>query len=977
MMHTLSELDALALMSSARMAKPSLLDRYKNKILILAVLLTPLACYGALKAIVNNRNDVSDWLPKSYPETIELRWFRKHFAADQFILVSWDGAELGEAHDGSQDDPRIQKLADALLAQKLPAKAGGGQAFTTVTTARSVLKQLMSPPQELSRKQAIERLKGGLIGGNGKQTVVMATLSADAAANLKYSVSQPKAGLGLKKWPVSPLYKALEEAGISRSEVRLGGPPIDNVAIDHEGEKTLLRLAGLAGLLGISLAYWSLRSVWMTALVFMCGIMSAAVSLAMVPLLGHRMDAILMSMPALIYVLAVSGAVHIINYYRQAALEQGNLDHAVEHAVAHAWRPAILCAVTSGIGLASLLTSDILPIAKFGGFSALGNFTMLIVLFLVLPAAMKRWTWKPPEYLAMLAGKKVAKEGDESEFGAAGWTRFGNFIRRHHAMVLAGSMATIVVLCAGLPRTTTSIDLLKLFSDDAKLLDDYRWFENNLGRIVPMELVVRFPVETQFEAAPENLAAGQKVNRHTFFERMKLVERIEQSVQDRLGPTGDDLIGATMSAATFAPDLGGGESGVGASTYRGVVNKRLLESRKDLESSGFLKVEGPDAGDRAGDELWRISIRVAAFHDVNHGELVNRMRAAVKPVLTARAASVDALEGLSQRRQGQPNGAKVVALRLPESKGAAEDVVAFISSKNVTVQTAAVNLEALSDEQIAKNLGPFDGVVLTGGYGAHDCERLRKASVPILATFESASREVEHDKQVDHGAGEVDVVFTGVIPVVYKAQHALLESLISSTWWSFMTITPLMMFVCRGFAAGAVVMVPNTLPVLVVFGGMGWLGIPVDIGSMMAASIALGVAVDDTIHFLAWYRDDLRALGDRSEAVLCSYRRSANATLQAGLINGLGLSVFATSSFTPTQRFGWLMLTILVAGIVAELIMLPSIMFGPIGRVFDLKKAKRRQPAAEPGSVTLRVDSILSPLDRRRALREHGASLKT
>lgn len=957
------------------MAKPSILDRHKNKILILAMLLTPLACYGALKAIVHSRNDVSDWLPKSYPETRELRWFRDHFAADQFLLASWDGAELGEAADGSQDDPRLQKLADALLEVKLPEKAGGGQAFTTVTTARSVLKQLMSPPQSLTRKEATERLTGGLIGENGTQTVVMATLSPEAALNLKYSVSRPKAGLGLKEWPVSPLYKALDMAGVARSEVRLGGPPIDNISIDEEGEKTLLRLAGLAGLLGIGLAYWSLRSVWMTMLVFMCGILSAAVSLAMVPLLGHRMDAILMSMPALIYVLAVSGAVHIINYYRQAVMEHGSLDHAVEHAVAHAWRPAILCAVTSGIGLASLLTSDILPIAKFGGFSALGNFTMLLVLFLLLPAAMKRWPWTPPELLAMRAGKLAKKQGeDEPEFGAAGWTRFGNFIRRHHAAVLSMCMVTIVVLCAGLPRTTTSIDLLKLFSDDARVLDDYRWYEENVGRIVPMELVVRFPRETQFEAAPEGMAPGQKVGRHTFFERLKLVERIEKNIVRKLGKEGDDLIGDTMSAATFAPDLGGDEAGVGANTYRGVANKRLLASRADLETSGFLRVEGPQAGERAGDELWRISVRVAAFHSINHGELVDRMRKAVEPVLTARAASVDALEGLAQRRQGQPNGAKVAALRLPEAKGATDDVVAFISSKNVTAQSAAVNLDGLSDEQITRNFAPFDGVVLTAGYGAHDYERLRKAEIPILASFEAAAREVNHDKQVDHGAAGVDVVYTGVIPVVYKAQSALLDSLISSTWWSFATITPLMMFVCRGLAAGAVVMIPNTLPVLVVFGGMGWMGIPVDIGSMMAASIALGVAVDDTIHFLAWYKDDLKAKGDRAEAVLCSYRRSANATLQAGLINGLGLSVFATSSFTPTQRFGWLMLTILVAGIVAELVMLPSIMFGPIGRVFDLKQ---KLPLAKPAVVRGRVDSILSPLDRRRALREHGASLKS
>ena len=95
-------------------------------------------------------------------------------------------------------------------------------------------------------------------------------------------------------------------------------------------------------------------------------------------------------MPALVYVLAVSGAVHIINYYRQA-LRDGDGDQAVEHAVAHAWRPAILCSITTAIGLASLLSSDIVPIAKFGGFSAIGVLAMLSILFLVLPAAMKKW----------------------------------------------------------------------------------------------------------------------------------------------------------------------------------------------------------------------------------------------------------------------------------------------------------------------------------------------------------------------------------------------------------------------------------------------------------------------------------------------------------------------------------------------------------------------------------------------------------
>ena len=73
----------------------------------------------------------------------------------------------------------------------------------------------------------------------------------------------------------------------------------------------------------------------------------------------------------------------------------------------------------------------------------------------------------------------------------------------------------------------------------------------------------------------------------------------------------------------------------------------------------------------------------------------------------------------------------------------------------------------------------------------------------------------------------VSAIFTGVVPIVYKAQRALLDSLVQSTVWSFLTITPLLMFVCRSIGGGLVAMIPNVLPILVVFGGMAWLDCPV------------------------------------------------------------------------------------------------------------------------------------------------------
>jgi hypothetical protein len=146
-------------------------------------------------------------------------------------------------------------------------------------------------------------------------------------------------------------------------------------------------------------------------------------------------------------------------------------------------------------------------------------------------------------------------------------------------------------------------------------------------------------------------------------------------------------------------------------------------------------------------------------------------------------------------------------------------------------------------------------------------------------------------------------------------------------------------------------MLPNVLPIVMVFGGMGWLGVDVDVGSMMTASIALGVAVDDTIHYLNWFREELDRIGDRKKAILAAYKHCATPTLQAAVISGLGLSVFAISTFTPTQRFGVLMLVILWLGAVAELIYFPALLAGPLGSVF--------KPRKKAGS--LRIDEASDP----------------
>jgi predicted RND superfamily exporter protein len=175
---------------------------------------------------------------------------------------------------------------------------------------------------------------------------------------------------------------------------------------------------------------------------------------------------------------------------------------------------------------------------------------------------------------------------------------------------------------------------------------------------------------------------------------------------------------------------------------------------------------------------------------------------------------------------------------------------------------------------------------------------------------------------------------------VYKAQRVLLNSLIQSTWSAFISIALTMILVLRSISAGTLAMIPNLFPVVAVFGAMGFTRIKIDIGTMMTASIALGIAVDDTVHYLIWFRRALDRGLDRHEAILDSFGRCASSMTETALIAGLGLSVFGFSTFTPTKRFGILMLVILLTGVVGELILTTALLASRAGRIFERRRPK-------------------------------------
>lgn len=208
---------------------------------------------------------------------------------------------------------------------------------------------------------------------------------------------------------------------------------------------------------------------------------------------------------------------------------------------------------------------------------------------------------------------------------------------------------------------------------------------------------------------------------------------------------------------------------------------------------------------------------------------------------------------------------------------------------------------------------------------------------------------------------DAPITFTGIAPLIEDAQREILAGFRESFCAAFVIITGVMFFSLRSIKFGIVAMIPNLTPICLVFGTIGWSGLPIDIGTMMTGSIALGIAVDGTFHYLVRYQEQRSRSGDLRDSARTALLQTGPPILQATVIASAGMLALTMSSFGPTARFGSLMAILLVAALVGDLVLLPALLgWRPRGR-----KLTPRRPH-------LLARSLRRRLRRRRAIAAEG-----
>ncbi|MCA9045807.1 MAG: MMPL family transporter, partial [Planctomycetaceae bacterium] len=170
---------------------------------------------------------------------------------------------------------------------------------------------------------------------------------------------------------------------------------------------------------------------------------------------------------------------------------------------------------------------------------------------------------------------------------------------------------------------------------------------------------------------------------------------------------------------------------------------------------------------------------------------------------------------------------------------------------------------------------------------------------------------------------------TGLYVLLAELISSLLRDQITSFALTCTLIGLFMGLAFRNAWIGVVSLVPNVLPIVVVIGGMGWLGIPINIGTAMIASVSMGLTIDSTIHYLTGYTRRINAGLSHDDALAETHADVGRVLIFANIALVTGFTVLTLSKFVPLIYFGVLVSVAMVGGLLGNLILLPAMLRVP------------------------------------------------
>jgi predicted RND superfamily exporter protein len=692
------------------------------------------------------------------------------------------------------------------------------------------------------------------------------------------------------------------------AEVYVTGIPVISATVNEAVNKDLVFLVPLVIVVVLLVLFFSFRRLTSVVLPLLTVLIAVIWSIGAMPLFDIKLSVISTVLPVILIAVGSAYGIHVITHYNTDIGVRGDTISREEHRalvfemLRQIGRPVFLAALTTFVGFVSFAFTSVLPIREFGFFSSFGVLVSFAVAITLIPS------------LLLIRGPKPVRKQNAAPEGGLGFDPLSNSIAdafqgitRKRRFVLVAAAAITLVSVYGLSKIVIDNILVEYFKADTDIYKSDRFIREKFGGSKVVSVVAEAD-NAETLLSPEALSAMDGLG--IFLETRvgevgkvmgftDMIKRINQVFNADESPEGIAARALPRNGGFGGPAEGNFGFGFGAPEEGGFG----FGSQDDFGFGGFDFSGGPETGasetgvsgpavpERPGDRTYTMEELIG---------LLDRAGSAVQPM--------DANELIRQlkKRINYEGAAYYEIPVIPERYG----------------KTSSGELQQLVSNYL---------VLLSGNIDSYANDPLEPTAIKTTVQLRTLGQE-----DTDRALAEIDnyvkanfpdtlrVIVGGSAHVENSLNRLVVQSQLISVFISLIAVFIIIALSNRSFLAGWIGIAPLSISILINFAVMGFLGIKLNIGTSMVASVSVGIGIDYTIHYIEAYKREYRS--GRKDFLRRTFATSGKAIIINAVSVGAGFAVLLFSQFNMLADLGLLIALTMGTSALISLTVIPVLL---------------------------------------------------
>jgi len=652
-------------------------------------------------------------------------------------------------------------------------------------------------------------------------------------------------------------------------DVRYSGMPYIRIAFTKKVKEELKKFLVLAFSVTTIILFLFFRSFKVTLFSMLVVSVGVIFSLGLISIFDYRLSMLMGLIPPLMTVIGVPNCVYLLNKYQAEYRMHGNKIKALTRVIRKVGNATFMTNTTTALGFATFIFTESPVLQQFGVIASICIMVVFILSILLIPIIFSYLDGPKERHTRHL----------QTPWINASVNTMVKWSSDKRPIVYISTVAVIALGFLGLVRIQTTGNMVDDLPSDDPILEDLQFFESNFNGVMPFEILVDV-------REPKRIASTE-----TMYKIEDLQELLTEypefsrsiSVVDAIKFAHQSFYSKYPVSKYSIPDKNNAESQVRIKLPKYIKNT-FAKDTSDTQNFFIDKDQ----------QSTRISVNIRDIGTIKMDSLLAKLNPQIDSIFNPGRAKFDSLvHAITQEGIGVEQKATLVD-ELYDSKRIRRFVEDYYATKNAGDTTFLYALQDYPDSVLAAKVNESD--------------------------FNGMITDIVEDQYYR-------VSLTGSSVVFLEGTNYLVRNLFISLLIAVIIIAIIMALLFRSIKMVLVSLLPNLIPLLFTGAIMGYFGIPIKPSTILVFSIAFGISIDDTIHFLAKYRQELKSQSwNIKESVIKSLRETGVSMIYTSIILFFGFIMFTASSFGGIVALGALVSVTLLVAMVTNLVLLPSLL---------------------------------------------------